>query len=192
MAHRKAIFIDRGGVLHQEFPRGTTGKPRDLVFEKGALTALRKIDPDHFLVFLFDNADGVAFGHYSEAAYNRLTHRMLNAFRRRHIHVDGIYTCLQHPKGKGKYCGESVFRFPNIGLFKQAQQEHELNLESCWVIGDRTREVLAAQRAGCQTILVRTGMGGSDGEFYIEPDSIEANLLRAVQFIGQQELALTR
>ena len=192
MDHRKAIFIDRGGVLHQELGRGMTGKARDLVLEKGALRALRGIDRDQFLVFLFDNADGVALGRYSEAAYRRLTQRMLNLFRRRRIHVDGIYACLEHPQGKGRHRRETVFRFPNVGLFKQAQQEHELDLEACWVIGDRTRELLAAQRAGCQTILVRTGMGGSDGEYYIEPDSIEDNILRAVQFIGQQELALAR
>lgn len=192
MARQKAIFIDRGGVLHADFGPKTTGKPSDLSFEKGALTALRRIDREQFRVILFDNPDGLAFGQYSETAYEKLTQKFLNFLRRRRLAPDAHFACLIHPQGKGKFRRESVFRFPNVGIFKQAQQEYELDLSQCWVIGDRTREILAGQRAGCQTILVRTGFGGSDREFQVEADAVADNLAQALALIAEHELALTR
>lgn len=192
MAHQKAIFIDRGGVLHQDFRARMTGKPSDLVLEKGALSALRKVDREQFRLFLFDHPDGLAFGHYAESAYERVTQRFLNLLKRRRIVIDGHFACLTHPMGKGKFRRESVFRFPNVGIFKHAQQDHELDLSSCWVIGDRTREILAGQRAGCHTILVRTGMGGSDRDFHVEPDAVAQDISQALAMISEHELALTR
>lgn len=192
MAIKKAIFVDRGGVIHDDFTRHTTGKPNDLVLNYSALVALKAIDRNQFRVFITDNPDGVAMGEYSELAYKRLTNRLMNILRRKRIQIDGWYTCLQHPQGKGKYRKESVFRYPNVGIFKQAQQEYELDLTMSWVIGDSTRELLAAQRACCKTVLVQTGKAGKDGEYYVEPECVAQNLREAVKFIHQQELALTR
>lgn len=192
MTAKKVIFIDRGGVIHADFAPKCTGKPSDLVMEKGAIPALRRIDRAQFRLVLFDNPDGLAFGQYSESAYEKLSQRFMNLLRRNRVSHDAHFACLIHPQGKGKYRRESVFRFPNVGIFKQAQQEYELDLSGCWVIGDRTREILAGQRAGCQTILVRTGAGGTDREYQVEPDAVADNLAQALAMIQEHELALTR
>ncbi len=192
MATKKAIFIDRGGVIHREFGKGITGKPNELVIENKVITALKSVDHERFQVFFVDHADPVAFGVYSQRAYEKLTQRLLRILKRNHITVDGFYTSFYHPQGEGKYRRESVFCYPNVGLFKLPQQEHELDLRASWFVGDRTREILAAQRAEMQTMLVRTGAAGQDREYYVEPDFVADDLLQAVRVIHGQEVTLIR
>ena len=73
---------------------------------------------------------------------------------------------------------------------EQAKEEHRLDLEGCYVVGDTGgSDMLAASRAGSRLVLVETGRGErSLGEYKylwpdIEPDHIAKNLLEAVQWI---------
>ena len=95
-----------------------------------------------------------------------------------------------HPKGKGRFRRDSVFRKPAPGIFKMAQQEFDLNLHRCWMVGHTTLDILAAQRAEVGTILVRTGEGGRDGQFHVEPNFCEDDAFAAVARICQFEHAL--
>ena len=101
-----------------------------------------------------------------------------------------IYRCPFHPKGRAKYRKESVFRKPAPGMFKMAQQEFDLNLSRCWMIGHTTTDILAGSRAGMGTILVETGEGGRDGQFHVEPHFQEPTIRGAVARITSFEHAL--
>ena len=83
-----------------------------------------------------------------------------------------------------------MFRKPAPGMFKMAQQEFDLNLSRCWMIGHTTVDVLAASRAGMGTILVETGLAGSDREYHVEPHFTEPNVRGAVSRIASFEHAL--
>jgi histidinol phosphatase-like enzyme len=80
-----------------------------------------------------------------------------------------------------------VFRKPAPGMFKMAQQEFDLNLARCWMIGHKTIDILAASRAGMGSILVETGEGGNDGAFLVDPHFIEPDITRAVAQIRSFE-----
>ena len=108
----------------------------------------------------------------------------------RGIPITKIYSCPFHPKGKGRFRKESVFRKPGPGIFKMAQQEFDLNLQRCWMIGHTTADVLAAQRAELGTILVRTGKAGKDGEFVVEPHFVEDDVYHAIARVNQFEYSL--
>ena len=83
-----------------------------------------------------------------------------------------------------------MFRKPGPGIFKMAQQEFDLNLHRCWMIGHTTLDVLAAQRAEVGTILVRTGQGGQDAQYPVESHFVEDDLWEAISRINQFEHAL--
>jgi D-glycero-D-manno-heptose 1,7-bisphosphate phosphatase len=106
------------------------------------------------------------------------------------IPIAKIYSCPYHPKGKGRFRRESVFRKPGPGIFKMAQQEFDLDLHRCWMIGHTSLDILAAQRAEVGTILVRTGKAGQDGAFEIDPHFVENDFYDAVSRINQFEHAL--
>jgi phosphoglycolate phosphatase-like HAD superfamily hydrolase len=70
-----------------------------------------------------------------------------------------------------------------------AQQEFDLNLARCWMIGHKTIDILAASRAGMGTILVETGEAGRDGAFLVDPHFVERDITVAVAQIRNFERA---
>ena len=58
-----------------------------------------------------------------------------------------------------------------------------IELRKSWLVGDRTGDILAGQRAGVRTILVQTGDAGKDGKYAVQPDFVRADLAAAVETI---------
>ncbi|MBP1947079.1 histidinol phosphatase-like enzyme [Virgibacillus litoralis] len=64
---------------------------------------------------------------------------------------DKVYLC-PHQQNEGCNC-----RKPSTGMLLQAAEDNNLNLNQCFVIGDRWTDMLAAKDAGCIQVLVKTG-----------------------------------
>ncbi|PIE22081.1 MAG: hypothetical protein CSA62_14350 [Planctomycetota bacterium] len=187
---RQAIFIELHGVLLAPWTdREDYTKPR---FFEGALDSLTRIDPKRMDLFIATNQCDVARGVLRERDFKRMQEAVCNSFAEAGVPLTKIYACLYHPKGKGRWRKESVFRKPNIGMFKMAEQEFDLNLRRSWMIGENTIDILAGDRAQLGTILVETGQAGRDGNYDVQPHFIEANLRAAIQRIQAHEAALTR
>jgi D-glycero-D-manno-heptose 1,7-bisphosphate phosphatase len=184
---KQAVFFELDGVLLEAprlLPDGT------LPWLPGALEALVRIDPATFRVFLATNREDIAMGTLRERDFKRVCDRFLAETRAAGVEIAKIYTCPYHPKGKARFRKDSVFRKPAPGMFKMAQQEFDLNLPRCWMVGHTTVDVLAGGRAGVGTILVHTGAGGRDGGYVVEPNAEARDVREAVRYINTFELSL--
>ncbi len=187
---RQALFFDLHGILVQPWTdREDYTQPR---FYEGALAALHRIDTTRIDIFIASNQRGVAEGVLRERDFRKFQEKVLEGFSNAGVPLRKFYACLYHPKGKGRWRKESVFRKPNIGMLKMAEQEFDLNLRRSWLIGQATCDILAGSRAGVGTICVDTGSGGKDGEFLVTPNFQEANFAAAIRRVCNYELALTR
>ncbi len=74
-------------------------------------------------------------------------------------------------------------RKPNIGLFEQAKKDLNIDFKNSWVIGDSTRDILAAKKAGMKSVLVQTGYAGKDNSYKVIPDFTTKDLNEAVDLI---------
>ena len=184
---KQGVFFELDGVLVPTPDLTPTG---EIEFLPGSLDALLRIDPRRFRLFVATSRHDIAFGERRERDFTRFCERFIERMQQEGIAITKIYSCPYHPKGKGRFRRESVFRKPGPGIFKMAQQEFDLNLQRCWMIGHTTLDVLAGQRAEVGTILVRTGRGGADEEYVVEPNFIEQDLWHAVARINQFEHAL--
>ena len=164
--HRQAVFFELDGVVLERPRIGSDGQ---VSYHRGALQALARINPVQFLLFVATNREDIAFGKLSDREFRKVCDRFVQDAAELGVRIAKIYSCPFHPKGRAKYRKESVFRKPAPGMFKIAQQEFDLNLARCWMIGHTTVDMLAASRAGMGTILVETGEGGRDGAFFVEP-----------------------
>jgi D-glycero-D-manno-heptose 1,7-bisphosphate phosphatase len=183
----QAVFFELDGVIVREArlqPDGT------IPYLPGALAALSRIDPRRFQLFVASNREDIAFGRYLERDFRRFCAQFLADAEAAGLKIGKMYTCPFHPRGKPRYRKESVFRKPAPGIFKMAQQEFDLNLNRCWMIGHTTSDILAAQRANVGTILVQTGAGGKDGAFTVEPHFVERDIRGAIVRILGFEHAL--
>jgi D-glycero-D-manno-heptose 1,7-bisphosphate phosphatase len=82
-----------------------------------------------------------------------------------------------------RYAKDSPDRKPGTGMLERARDELGIDLAKSYLIGDATTDILAGLRAGCTTILVRTGYAGTDGKAVAEPDHIVDDLAAAVDLI---------
>lgn len=185
---KQGVFFELDGVLVPTPDLDpVTG---EVSFLPLGIEALQRIDPRRFRLFVATSRHDVAFGDRKERDFTRFCERFLDSMSRHGIGIAKIYSCPYHPKGRGRFRRESVFRKPGPGIFKMAQQEFDLNLKRCWMIGHTTADILAAQRAEVGTILLRTGVGGTDGDYLVDPHFVEDDLWHAVARINQFEHAM--
>ena len=184
---KQGVFFELDGVLVQSPDQNPSG---DIEFLPGSLEALGRIDPRRFRMFIATSRHDIAFGQRRERDFTQFCERFLVRMQAESIPITKIYSCPYHPKGKGRFRRESVFRKPGPGIFKMAQQEFDLNLHRCWMIGHTTADILSGQRAEVGTILVRTGKGGLDDEYTIDPNFTEDDFSQAIDRVNQFEHAL--
>jgi D-glycero-D-manno-heptose 1,7-bisphosphate phosphatase len=184
---KQGIFFELDGVLVEHVRLAADG---EIAFLPRALEALRRIDPEQFRVFIATSRSDIAFGELKERDFTRFCEAFVLRMQQERIPLTKIYSCPYHPKGKGRFKKDSVFRKPGPGIFKMAQQEFDLNLQRCWMVGHTTVDVLAAQRADMGTVLVRTGKAGQDGEYVVEPHFTENDCYGAISRMNQFEFAM--
>jgi D-glycero-D-manno-heptose 1,7-bisphosphate phosphatase len=100
---------------------------------------------------------------------------------RRVLPIDDIAICF-HTDADACLC-----RKPKPGLITEAAAKHAIDLGISYLIGDRWRDVLAGQAAGCGcTIMIDHGVQQDQP---CTPDKIVHSPLEAAQFILDREAA---
>lgn len=149
-----AIFLDRDGVLNRE-RRDYVRDWSQLEFLPGALDAVRALTALALPLIIVTNQSVIGRGLASAAAVVEIHERMREAIERAGGRIDALYCCPHHP-AEGCAC-----RKPRPGMLLQAAREHGLDLPRSLFIGDSYTDHLAAQAAGCRSLLVRSGRQGA-------------------------------
>ncbi len=185
---RPAVFLDRDGTINREI--GFLTKPEQLELLPGAAEAVRWIKQAGYRVVVVTNQPVIARGDCTTAELLAIHDKLEMELSRAGAFLDGIYSCPHHPD-KG-FAGERPelkieceCRKPGDGLLRRAAEELNLDLAASWMIGDRTVDVEAGAKAGCRTILVRTGEGGRDGRSAVQPDHVADDLLAAARLLAE-------
>jgi len=179
---RPAVFLDRDGVInnHGDYVNSAA----DMRLIDGVAPAIRRLNDAGLPVIVATNQGGIAFGYITEDDLHEIHDRMHRLLAAEGAHVDAIYSCPYHPRGKvSPYDRESPLRKPSPGMLEAGRDEHDIDLAASYFVGDMTGDVLAGKRAGCRTVLVATGFGGTDKEYDVSPDLRAADLAEAVEII---------
>lgn len=152
----RAVFLDKDGTLVDDLPYNID--PRKITLCSGSGAALRLLSGLDYRFFVVSNQDGVAHGHFDEAALGPVQHRLADLLFRERCWLDGFYFCPHHPAGKvPAYALDCLCRKPMPGLLVQAAREHDIDLHASWMVGDILNDVEAGSRAGCRTVLIDSG-----------------------------------
>jgi D-glycero-D-manno-heptose 1,7-bisphosphate phosphatase len=147
---RRAVFLDRDGVVNQSVVRDGKPYPPESVLEMrilpGVAESLAALREAGFLTIVATNQPDVATGKQSidvvEAMHARL---------RAELPLDDIRVCY-HRDADGCEC-----RKPKPGMLLQAAREFGIDLSRSYMVGDRWRDVAAGQAAGCASFFVDYG-----------------------------------
>jgi D-glycero-D-manno-heptose 1,7-bisphosphate phosphatase len=147
---RRAVFIDRDGVLNRAMVREGRPYPPASVAEveilPGVVESLRALDDAGFILIVVSNQPDVARGTTTKG-----TVEAINAYLAERLPIDRFIMCY-HDSGDGCNC-----RKPRPGMLLAGAREFDVDLASSYMVGDRWRDVEAGVAAGCATIFVDYG-----------------------------------
>jgi D-glycero-D-manno-heptose 1,7-bisphosphate phosphatase len=180
--NKRAVFLDRDGVIVEQ--EEYLNRAEDLVLIPGAGEAIARLKAASIPVIVVTNQAGVAKGHLTLLDLKEIHARLRHELSACGARLDAIYYCPHHPEATVlEFLRDCPCRKPGVGMFEKARDEHDIDLEASYLVGDATGDILAGARARCRTILVATGFGGSDGRYEVEPDLRVADLSEAVERI---------
>jgi D-glycero-D-manno-heptose 1,7-bisphosphate phosphatase len=149
---RKALFLDRDGVLDELVYRADTGgfeAPRnaeEMRIRPGVREALQLAVSDGWLLFVVSNQPDVAKG--------RTSRESLDAAHRRLIELlgEGLVTeffyCFHRAEDR------CTCRKPEPRRVLEAAKTYDVDLSQSWFAGDVDTDVECGRRAGTQTALI--------------------------------------
>jgi D-glycero-D-manno-heptose 1,7-bisphosphate phosphatase len=153
----RAVFLDRDGVLIED--RAPLLSPEDIVLLPGAALALRRLRQAGHRLIVVSNQAVVARGLLTVDGV-RAMERVVEA-RLRDAGapaLDGFYFCPHHPFANlPVYRQSCACRKPGPELLLEAAAAHDIDLAASVMIGDRSSDIVAGQRAGCHTIQLTSG-----------------------------------
>lgn len=161
MAQRRAIFLDRDGVLNASVVRG--GKPyppasaAEVELLPGVPQALARLKAAGYLLIVVSNQPDVARGTTTRQAVEAINAALEEAINAASSGqgggslIDQFRMCY-HDSPDNCHC-----RKPKPGMLTDAAREFDLDLAACVMVGDRWRDVEAGQAAGCATAFIDYG-----------------------------------
>ena len=184
----KAVFLDRDNTLIED--PGFLTDPDSVRLLPGVELAVKTFMQAGYLVVVVTNQSGVARGLLTEETLNKIHDRLLEMMASKGARIDEVYYCPFHPDGSvEEYAVESDLRKPKPGMLVQAAEDMDIDLSESWMVGDRSRDVEAGQRAGCRTIRVRKPhetMPGEADQEGVQADFTVRNLVEAARVILRQ------
>ena len=179
----RAVFLDRDGTINVE--KDYLHRIEDFEFIAGVVVAIRALKDHGYLVVVVTNQSGVARGYYTLDDVAVLHEYIQAELERSGTKVDAFYVCPHHPNsGSGRFTRECDCRKGQPGMLLQAAREHDIDLRTSFMVGDKLADVEAGVRAGCQPILVRTGYAEEDAVAAQYPDTpVCRDLPEAVRFV---------
>lgn len=150
MARRRAVFLDRDGVLNKPIVRDGRPFPPDTVADleilPGVAAACRVMADAGLLLIGVTNQPDVARGSRTTADI-----RAINDSLRRRLRLDDIRVC-PHDDGHDCDC-----RKPRPGMLVEAARDFDIDLITSIMVGDRWRDIEAGKAAGCRTVFIDYG-----------------------------------
>ena len=189
-ARNRAVFLDRDGVLIEDV--GLLTAASQIRILEGAPLALRRCKEAGFHLLVVSNQTVIARGLATEAEVEKIN----AAINQRLIQagappIERFYVCPHHPNATlPAYRADCQCRKPRPGLFLSGVADFALDPGASFAVGDRMTDIVSGAKAGCRTVLVRTGQhlapqieSPEPMEPAIQPDWTCANLPEAAEWI---------
>ena len=145
----KALFLDRDGTINVD--TAYLYEPEKFIFLDGVIDFCKRAESAGYLIIVVTNQSGVARGYYSVEQMNACNRYMVEEFAKRGVVVTDVFTCTEVDENCPR-------RKPNPGMFLEARDKYSLDMASSVSIGDKPRDVTAAERAGVGRNFLFTGI----------------------------------
>ena len=144
---RKAIFLDRDGVINKIFIKNNLpfSPPSFDLLEilPGVKESIKRLKKLNFICLLITNQPDVSRGKIEKETVIKM-----NNYLKDEIKLDDVFVCY-HDDDDNCKC-----RKPKPGLLLAACKKWNIDLKRSYMIGDRWKDIEAGRSVGCKTILI--------------------------------------
>ncbi len=146
----KLVILGRDGILN-EFREDHIKAPEEWVVIPGALEAVARLNHAGWHVVVATNQSGIGRGMIDMSAVNAVHAHMMRCLTAVGGRIDAVFFCPHTPEDLCE-C-----RKPLPGMVLDIGRRYGVDLAQVPMVGDTLRDLQAAQLAGCQPYLVRSG-----------------------------------
>jgi D-glycero-D-manno-heptose 1,7-bisphosphate phosphatase len=147
MQMNKAVFLDRDGVINVE--RGYTHRIEDFVILPDLVEHLQLFLEKGYLIIVVSNQSGVAKKLYTQEDVEVIHSFLTNELTKSNIQLSEIYYCIHHPD-----VSKCICRKPDSLFVEKALARFNIDPAASYFIGDKDRDIEAAEKAGVKGILI--------------------------------------
>ncbi|HER09321.1 MAG TPA: HAD family hydrolase [Bacteroides sp.] len=149
MEVRKAIFLDRDGVLCDNSKHYYITTPEAFTLNPGVIEALSVFRDRGYMLIVITNQGGISTGRNTMENVERVHRHMRELLQREGITLDEIYYCPHHADNENCLC-----RKPLPLMLEKAMARFGIDPEASYFIGDSERDMEAGEAAGIPSIRV--------------------------------------
>lgn len=172
-ATRRAVFLDRDGVLNDITVRNGVPYPpykaADVKILPGVAQAIEVFQKLQLLRIVVTNQPDIARGTQTASEVDAINQVLAGS-----LALDEFCVC---PHDNADQCD---CRKPKPGLLLKAAEKHGIDLQSSFLIGDRSSDILAGAAAGCRTFLIERAYSKAE---WCKPDYRVRDLAEAAELI---------
>lgn len=149
MSVRRALFLDRDGVINHRIIGGYITTPSDFQLEEGILPILRHAKNAGYLLVVITNQQGVGKGLMTSDDLDAV-HARMNELLMKHLGfgIDHVYSCMSLASMNDPR------RKPSPGMLLEAIDELGIDPTASWFVGDSLTDAQAGRAAGVRTVLI--------------------------------------
>lgn len=183
MSGRRAIFLDRDGVLNavvwRDGKAASPRSPQELEVVLDAAPALAALREAGYLLLVVTNQPDVRRELMSQATLDAIHGEL-----RQQLDVDDLIACVHDDRDA---CG---CRKPKPGMLLTLAERWDVDLAESWMIGDQDRDIACGRAAGCHTLLLaRPYNSGSDADLIVESLTQAANAILTPAGLTARQIA---
>jgi len=150
---KKAIFLDRDGVINDNSIAYYVYRIQDFKLNKGVLEALKCFSDKGYILIVITNQGGIAKKQYKEQDVDELHSYFINILKLNNIIISEIYYCPHHPEISKCLC-----RKPGTLLFEKAIANFKIDPKKSFMIGDSDHDIIAAEKLNIKGIKVKSNL----------------------------------
>jgi len=150
---KKALFLDRDGVLNRE--RGDyTYLLEDFAVLPDVVDALKLAKKKGYLLIVISNQGGIAKGIYDQSHVEKLHEVLKEKLAKVDVYFNEIYYCQHH-----NAVGKCLCRKPDSLMLEKAIARFDIDSVNSIMIGDSQRDMDAAYKVGVQGFIIEPNSG---------------------------------
>ncbi len=149
--YKKALFLDRDGVINHD-PGDYTKSLAEFEVLPGVVETLKSWHLKSYLLIVITNQGGLDKQLYHRDEVEAMHQYLQGLCIASGFRITDFYYCPHHPD----FSGKCLCRKPGSLMIEKALHTYRIDPSQSLMIGDRERDVIAANSAGVKGIQIQT------------------------------------